>query len=123
MLSLNLNQSFPNAKPNVRNTLHEPKTKPSSVIANVHHSITEDEVKEELLNNNAMNVTKATRITSQATGQPTKLIRVSTESNNQDNAAEKHGVKIGWQLYRCEASPEPPQVMQCFKNASLSFKN
>ena len=115
MLSLNLNQAFPNAKMNARNTLPKPKTKPSFVIVNVHHSITEDEVKEELLNNNAMNVTKVSRITSRATGQPTKLIRVITESNNQVNAAQKHGVKIGWQLYRCEASREPPHVMQCFK--------
>ena len=38
-----------------------------------------------------------------------------TESSNQVNAAQKHGVKIGWQLYRCEASQEPPHVMQCFK--------
>ena len=30
----------------------KPKTKPSFVIINVHHSITEDEVKQELLNDN-----------------------------------------------------------------------
>ena len=86
---------FPNAKVNARNTLPKPKTKPSFVIVNVRHSITEDEVKEELLNNNAINATKVSRITSRATGQPTKLIRVITESNNQVNAAQKHGVKIG----------------------------
>ena len=115
MLSLNLNQAFPNAKVNARNTFPKPKRKPSFVIVNVHHSIIEYVVKEELLNNNAINATKVLRITSRATGQPTKLIRVITESNNQVNAAQKHGVKIGWQLYRCEASREQSHVMQCFK--------
>ena len=100
---------------NARNALVKPKIKPSFVIVNVHHSITEDEVKEELLNNNAMNVTKVSQITSRATGQPRKLIRVITEPNIKVNAAQKHGVKVGWQLYRCEASREPPHVMQCFK--------
>ena len=104
MLSLNLNQVFPNAEVNARNTLPKPKTKPSFVIVNVHHSITEDEVQEELLNNNAMNVTKSFTNNNSSKGHPTKLIRVITESSNQVNAAQKHGVKIGWQLYRCEAS-------------------
>ena len=115
MLTVNLTQVFPNAAVNARNTLPKPKTKPSFVIVNVHHSISEDEIKAELLNNNAMNVSKVTRITSRATGQPTKLIRVITDSNNHVCAAQKHGVKIGWQLYRCEASREPPHVRQCFK--------
>ena len=115
MLSLNINQAFPNAKVNARNTLPKPKTKPNFVIVNVHHSITEDEVNEELLNNNGMDVTKVSRITSPATGQPTKLISVITQSNNQVNIAQKHGVKVGWQLYRCEANRERPHVMQCFK--------
>ena len=115
MLPLNPNQAFPNAKVNARNTFPKPKTQPSFVIVNVHHSITEDEVKEEILTNNGMDVTEVSRITSRATGQSTKLIRVITESNNQVNAAQKHGVKVGWQLHRCEASREPPHVMQCFK--------
>ena len=115
MFSLNLNQAFLNFKLNARNTLLQPKSKPSFVIVKVHHSITEDEVKEELLNNNGKNVAKVSRITSRATGQPTKLLRVVTESNNQVNAEQKHGVKIGWQLHQCEASREPPHVMQCFK--------
>ena len=115
MLTVNLTQAFPNAAVNARNTLPKPKTKPSFVTVNVHHSISEDEIKAELLNNNAMNVSKVTRITSRATGQPTKLIRVITDSNNHVSAAQKHGVKIGWQLYRSEASREPPHVMQCFK--------
>ena len=115
MLTVNLTQAFPNATVNARITLPKPKTKPCFVIVNVHHSISEDGIKAELLNNNAMNVSKVTRITSRATGQPTKLIRVLTGSNNHLSAAQKHGAKIGWQLYRCEASPEPPHVMQCFK--------
>ena len=81
----------------------------------MHNSISEDEIKAELLKTNAMNVSKVTRITSRATDQPTKLIRVLTDSNDHVSAAQKHGVKIGWQLYRCEASREPPHVMQCFK--------
>ena len=115
MLSLNPTQAFPNATVNARNMLPKPKTKPSFVIVNVHHSINVDEIKVELLNNNAMNVNKITRITSRATGQLTKLIRVITDSNNHVSSAQKKGVKIGWQLYRCEASREPPHVMQCFK--------
>ena len=115
MLTVNLTQAFPNAAVNARNTLPKPKTKPSFVIVNVHHSISVDEIKVELLNNNAMNVNKVTRITSRATGQPTKLIRVLTDSNNHVSAAHKHGVKIGWRQYQCEASREPPHVMQCFK--------
>ena len=98
-----------------------PKTEPSFVIVNVHHSINEDEKKAELENNNAMNVSKVTRITSRATGQPTKLIRVITDSNNHVSAAQKHGVKIGWQLYRCEASREPPHVRQFFKSQQFGL--
>ena len=71
MLSLNLNQAFPYAKVNARNTLPKPKTKPSFVIVNVHHSITEDEVKEELLNN-AINVTKVLRIPKSSNGPTNK---------------------------------------------------
>ena len=115
MLSLNLTQAFPNATVNARNTLSKPNTKPSFVIVNVHHSISVDEIKVELLNNNAMNVNKVTRITNRATGKPTKLIPDITDSNNHVSAAQKNGVKIGWQLYRCEASRELPHVMQCFK--------
>ena len=55
-------QAFPNAKVNARNNLPKPKTKPNFVIVNVHRSITEDEVKEKLLNS-GMNVTKVSRIT------------------------------------------------------------
>ena len=66
-----------------------------------------------------MNVTKVSRITSRATGQPTELIRVIMESNNRVNAAQKYGVKIGWQLHRCEASREPPHVMKRFKCQKL----
>ena len=71
MLTVNLTQAFPSATVNVRNTLPKPKTKPSFVLVNVHHSISEDEIKAELPNNNARNVSKITRITSRATGQPT----------------------------------------------------
>ena len=76
---------------------------------------TKNEVKEELLNNNAMNVIKVLRITSRATEKPTKLIRVITDSSNHLTAAVKHGVKIRWVLHGCEPSKEPPQVKQCFK--------
>ena len=72
-------------------------------------------MKEELLNNNAMNVIKVLRITSRATGKPKKLIRVITDCSNHVTAAIKHCVKIGWVLHRCEPSKEPPHIKQCFK--------
>ena len=72
-------------------------------------------MKEELLNNNAMNVVKVLRITSRATGKPTKLIRVITDCSNHVTAATKHGVKIGGMLHRCEPSKELPHIKQCFK--------
>ena len=115
MLTVNLTQAFPNATVNARNTLPKLRTKPSFVIVNVHRSISVEEIKVEFLINNAMNVNKDTRIKSRATSQPTKLIRVITDSNNHVSAGQKHDVKIGWQLYRCEASREPPHIMQCFK--------
>ena len=37
---------------NARNTIPNPKTKPIFIDVNVHHRITEDRVKKELLNNN-----------------------------------------------------------------------
>ena len=85
MLSLNLNQAFANAKVNDRNTPYKPETKLSFVIVNVYHGITEDEVRERILNNNWRNVTKVSRISNRADGQPTKFLRVITESNNQVN--------------------------------------
>ena len=72
-------------------------------------------MKEELLNNNAMNIIKVLRITSSATGKPTKLIRVITDCSNHVTATIKHGVKIGWVLHRCEASTELPHIKQFFK--------
>ena len=88
MLSLNLTQALPNATVNARNTVRKPKTKPSFVIVNVQHSISVDEIKVEFLNNKAMNANKVTRTTSRATGQPTKLIRVITDSNKHVSAAQ-----------------------------------
>ena len=62
-----------------------------------------------------MNVVKVSRIISRASGKPTKFIRVITDSTNHVLAAKKHGVKIGWLIYRCETSKESPHVKQCFK--------
>ena len=62
-----------------------------------------------------MNVVKLSMIISRASGKPTKLIRVITDSTNHVLAAQKDGVKIGWLIYRCEPSKEPPHVKQCFK--------
>ena len=73
MLTVNLTQAFPNATVNVRNTLPKLKTKPSFVIVNVYQSISEDEIKAELLNNNAMNVSKVTRITSPSNWSTNKI--------------------------------------------------
>ena len=115
MNASNLQLVFPNTSINARNTLPKAKPKTSFVIVNVHQSIQENEVREELLNNNAMNVIKVLRITSRATGKPTKLIRVITDSSNHVTAAVEYGVKIGWVLHRCEPSKEPPHIKQCFK--------
>ena len=115
MSNTNLQQVFPNANVNTRNTLPKAKSKPSFVTVNVHHSIQENEIKEELLTNNGMNIVKVSRIISRANGKPTKLIRGKTDSRNHVLAAKKHGVKIGWLIYRCEPSKEPPHVKQCFK--------
>ena len=52
MLPQNLNKAFPNAKVNARNTLPKRITKPNFVIVNVHHRITEDDVKEIKLQRN-----------------------------------------------------------------------
>ena len=115
MSSINLQQVFPNPIVNARITLPKTKSKPSFVIVNGHHSLQEDEIKEELLSNKGMNVVKVTRIISRASGKPTKLIRGLTDSTNHVSAAQKHGVMIGWLIYRCEPSKDPPQVKQCFK--------
>ena len=99
MSNTNLQQVFPNANVNTRNTLPKAKSKPSFVIVNVHHSIQENEIKEELLSNNGMNVVNVSRIISRASGKPTKLIRVITDSTNHVLAAQKHGVKVGCLIY------------------------
>ena len=90
MLSLNLNQAFPDATVNAKNKLLRPKIKLSGVILIVYHSITEVLLKRS--SENAKNVSKHSRTTSGANGSPTKLIRVITESNNNVRAAQKHGV-------------------------------
>ena len=115
MSNTNLQQVFPNANVNTRNTLPKTKSKPNFVIVNVHHSIQKkNEIKEELLSNNGMNVVKVSRIIRRASGKITKLIRVITDSTNHVLAAQKHGVKIGWLISRCEPSKGPPHVKQCF---------
>ena len=60
---------------------------------------------------------------------PTKFIRVITDSTNHVLAAQKQSIKIGWQLYRCEPSKDTPHVKQGFKcpnngnSASTQFNN
>ena len=76
---------------NTRNTLRKTKSKPSFVIVNVHHSIQENELKEELLSNNGMNVVKVSSIISRASGKPTKVIRVITDSTSHV-PAQKHKI-------------------------------
>ena len=115
MNASNLQLVFPNTSVNARNTFPKAKTRPSFVIVNVYHSIQEKELKEKLLNNNAMNVIRVLRIKSRATGKPTKLIRVITDCSNHVTAAIKHGVKIGWVLRRCDPSKKQHHIKQCFK--------
>ena len=82
MSSINLQQVFPNANVNTRNTMPKAKSKPSLLIVNVHHRIQEDEIKKWFLSNNGMNVVKVSNIRSRASGKPAKLIRVITDSTN-----------------------------------------
>ena len=95
MNAANRHNVLPNISINARNTLSKPESKPSFVIVTVHHSIQENEVKEELLSNKPMNVIKVLQITSRATRKLTKLIRVITDFSNHVIAAVKHSVKIG----------------------------
>ena len=110
MLSLKLNEVFPIVTVKARNILHERKTKTTFFIANVYHSITEGDLQEEVLNNNAVNFT----VQSRAIGQPTNIKDITKESNNQISTAQKLGVDTGWKLYRCEANRKPPQLLQIF---------
>ena len=110
MLSLNLNEAFPIVTVKAKNTLQKSKTKTTFFIANVYHSITEDEFKGEVINNIAVNFT----VQSRAIGQQTNIKDITTESNNQVSTAQKLGVDTGWKLYRCEASRKPPQLLQSF---------
>ena len=81
MSNPNMQQVLPNANVNTRNTLPKAKSKPSFVIVNVHHSIQENEIKEQILSNNGMNLVKVSKIISRASGKPTKLIRVIKRFN------------------------------------------
>ena len=67
-----------------------------------------------------MNVVNVSRIIRRAGGKPKKLVTVITDSTTQVLAAQKHGVQIGWLIYRCEPSKEPPHVKQCFKCQSYA---
>ena len=55
------------------------------------------------------------RITSRATNNPTRLVRVFTFSEANARAAVENGVSIFNQRKRCEKSRQEPQVIQCFK--------
>ena len=96
MSSTNLQQEYPNANVNTRNTLPKAKSKPIFVNLNVHHSIQANEIKEELLSNDGMNTVKVSRIISRESGKLTKLIRKITDSTNHVLDAQKHGAEIGW---------------------------
>ena len=115
MSNPNLQQVFTNANVKTRNTLPKANSKPSFVIVNVHHSIQENEIKEEFLSENGMNLVKVSKIISRGSSKPTNLIRVITDSTNYVLPARKHGVKIGWLIYRLEPSKEPTHVKQCLK--------
>ena len=78
MSSTNLQQVFPKAIVNTRNTRPKAKSKPSFVIVNVHHSNQENEIKAELLSNNGMNGVKVSRIISRASGKPTNLANLQS---------------------------------------------
>ena len=99
------------------------KSAPSSsfVVTRVDKEITEQEVTVEL-QTSGLSVTKSLRIISRATNQPTTLVRVFVEREENANRAVTLGVAIGWMHHRCEASnskPTPVQVTQCYKCQGL----
>ena len=62
-----------------------------------------------------MNEVNLSGVISRASGKPTKLKRVTTDSTNHASGAQKYGVNTGWQNYRCETSKELQHVKQCFE--------
>ena len=94
--------------PTTENT--KAKSNPSPVIVNVHHSIQEGKKQKELLSNNGMNRVKMSRIISRASGKPTKIFRVITDSTNHVLAVQKHECK---NEQRCPRCPGQHTVKQC----------
>ena len=112
--SLQLDQVFPGA------TIHRVSTKPKPsdfcfVIANMPLNIDEDSIIAELDEKNDIKAVKAFRITSKATNQPTKLVRVITRNEMHFAKATAKGVFIGFSRYRCEKGHERAQASQCFE--------
>ena len=100
MLPSTIQEAFLNATVNAINTLSKPNSSPSFVIVKFRHKVIGSEQKHKILNNNAMDVINVTRIIKRNSGQPTKLIRLITSSNNQVSRAQKRGFKIGWQQHQ-----------------------
>ena len=100
MLSVNLNQALPNSKENARNTLPKPNSRPSFVIANVYHSFTEDEVKEDFLNNNGRNVNKGVK-NNKLSNWPTNKINTCDYGTKQSS----HCSAKTWSENRLAATP------------------
>ena len=95
--------------------------KPSFVITSVDQDIDPEDVKSELQSQN-MEATSVHRITSRATNQPTRLIRVFTNTETTARNAVDKGVKIFNQRKRCERSRLEPSVVQCFKCLQYDHK-
>ena len=99
--------AFPSSKVRL-STMTTNDSKPSFVITNIDLDVQTDDIKTELLSQN-IDAETVHRITSRATNNPTRLVRVFTSS--EVNAR----VSIFNQRKRCEKSRQEPQVIQCFK--------
>lgn len=110
----NLHVLFPNARMSVKTPISKQKEADSYVITNVSFDYTLDDIKAELTRCD-MPPKEVSRITSRATNNQTKLIRVFTSNPTHVAKAVKHGIYLGFQKYRCEESNRKPNVLQCFK--------
>ena len=105
--------AFPNSKVRL-STMTTNNSKPSFVITNIDLDVQTDDIKTELQNQH-IDAETVHRITSRATNNPTRLVRVFISSEANARTAVENGVSIFNQRKRCEKSRQEPQVIQCFK--------
>ena len=105
--------AFPNSKVRL-STMTTNNSKPSFVITNIDLDVQTDDIKTEIQSQH-IDAETVHRITSRATNNPTRLVRVFTTSEANAREAVENGVSIFNQRKRCEKSRQEPQVIQCFK--------